>query len=343
MSLLIFGFPYNIPLPLAEGFPAKFPWTQMVNRVLLDKIDPFHYTLVCEKIEDIVSISCGRTFEEMVEERALELKNIPDIVYVMWSGGIDSSTTLLSLILNWPKEDLERVHILASYESKVEFPVFWNLLTQMFKNRIHTSYAHPEQYLQNGHIITGEHGDQIFGSDIINIAVKYFGDEAINRPWQEIMPPIYRYMFNFLSAEKFVNRYLPTLSKSLYPIRTTFEWVWWFNFTNKWQHVKHRMLLLKDWENPSITFKKVHHFFDTPKWQKWSMENPDKKIKDTLTSYKWPAKQFIVKEIKDQSYLSKPKLPSLKSVFLNKEFYPALDTDYQPLTFQQGLEYIRKP
>ena len=40
-------------------------------------------------------------------------------------------------------------------------------------------------------------------------------------------------------------------------------------------------------------YGKLVHFFDSTEFQLWSMNNPDKKIKDTLDSYKWIAKDYI--------------------------------------------------
>jgi len=53
--------------------------------------------------------------------------------------------------------------------------------------------------------------------------------------------------------------------------------------------------------------------FDTEEFQLWSMNNPDSKIKDTMTSYKWPAKDYIFDYTKDSNYRdTKLKVGSLR-------------------------------
>ena len=52
----------------------------------------------------------------------------------------------------------------------------------------------------------------------------------------------------------------------------------------------------------SAAFGNIRHFFQTDDFQRWSIANPDLKIRDSLESYKWPAKEFIYKFTKDADY-----------------------------------------
>lgn len=333
-------------LPLGPGFPRAYPWTQMVSRVLFDQIDPFHYTSVCEPISDILKMpSNTKTFGEMAEERAHSLKTLEKPIYIMYSGGIDSSSAVIAFLNTWSPEDLKRVHILASHHSAIEFPELWNVVVEKFKGRIFPSFRHPEYYCGRGYLVTGEHGDQLFGSDVIRAIVDLFGDEGIHKPWQEIMPPLYLHKFGKNFGEDnvkiFVERYEQTIGACPFPIRSAFDWIWWFNFTNKWQHVKYRLIAHKPWRDPRESMKKIKHFYDTPEWQRWSFDNHDKKIATTLDSYKLAAKEYIVKNTGFTSYMQKPKVGSLSRIFCSNEIYEAIDTDYQFLTREEVLEYIR--
>jgi hypothetical protein len=74
------------------------------------------------------------------------------------------------------------------------------------------------------------------------------------------------------------------------------------------------------------------HFFDTPEFQRWSLDNPDKKIKNTLNTYKYTAKEFIVKYTNHTDYLKKPKVGSLQFIWSNFDKNYAIDKDFNEMS-----------
>ena len=341
MGLLLYTEMFdNEDLNLLPWCPRQYPYTQSVNRVM-PGLDPFNVTLGCETIHEILQLPKNKkTYEEMAIERAVKFKELEGDIYIMYSGGVDSTTALTAFIASWSNEELQRVHILASTRSISEFPDMWNLVVEKFEGRISSSYAHVEKACKKGHVITGEHGDQIFGSDVIKKVVRYHGEEGIHASWKNKMPLVYEEMFGRQIAEKFIEVYGQTTVACPFPIKSCFDWVWWFNFTNKWQHVKYRLLAYKDWENPRDNFSKIHHFFDTPEWQRWSIDNHDQKIEDTLRSYKVAGKKFIVKHTGYIDYISKTKIGSLKFLWKNKGFYEAVDDNLNFITKEHAMEFI---
>lgn len=342
MGLLLYTNPFvddNLKLP--KWCPSVYPYTQSVNRVF-SGLDPFKYTLKCETIQDILQLPTNtKTYEEMSAQRAENLKKLDGNIYIMYSGGVDSTTAILSFILTWSKLELQRVHVLASINSISEFPEMWNMVCENFNGRIHTSYKHIEEYCEKGYIITGEHGDQVFGSDVIMRIDKLLGQEALNKSWKIYMPFVYDQIFGKEVSKEFIRKYSETIDVCPFPIETCFDWVWWYNFTNKWQHVKYRLLSYKNWNNPKQNHKKIHHFFDTPDWQRWSIDNHDKKIKDDIFSYKFTAKEYIVKHT-GYDYLNKTKKGSLRSLWNNKGFYDAIDTDFNYVSEETAMEYLNE-
>lgn len=329
-------------LPLKPAYPRIYPYTQMVNRVLLDQIDPFHCALGCESISDILKLSANnKSFEEMAEERANDMKVYDAPIYIMYSGGIDSSSALIAFLRTWSSEELKRVYVLASHHSVEEFPEFWNVIVDKFKGRILPSFRNIEYYCDRGYVVTGEHGDQLFGSDVIRNIVQMFGDEGIHKPWQDIMPDVYRKLFGPEIVADFIARYEQTLGVCPFPIKTSFDWIWWFNFTNKWQHVKYRLLAHKPWRDPKGSFNKIRHFFDTPAWQRWSIDNHDKKIGKAFLSYKRAAKEYITERSGFAGYIQKPKVGSLFQLWRSTDFYEAIDASFNYLTREQVVEHIR--
>ncbi len=329
-------------LPLKPEYPRKYPYTQMVNRVLPDQLDPFHYTLCCEPISDILKLPRNTdTFGNVAEQHAVKMKSLDEPIYIMYSGGIDSTSAVLAFLRTWSSEELQRVYILCSHHSATEFPEFWNVIVDKFRGRILPSFRHVEFYCKKGYVVTGEHGDQLFGSDVIRMIYHKFGNEGIHQPWQNIMPSIYTQTFGPDIVPDFIARYEATLSHCPFPLKSSFDWIWWFNFTNKWQHVKYRLLAHDGWENPAKNFKKIKHFYDTPEWQRWSFDNHDKKIAETYQTYKLAAKDYIVGMTGFVDYIKKPKVGSLYQIWYASKFYEAIDTSFNYLTREQAVEYIR--
>ena len=328
-------------LPLKPCYPRTYPFTQMVNRVLIDQIDPFHYTLSCESISEILRIPCNnKSFDDMVEERANDLKAGNEPIYIIYSGDIDSSSVVLAFLRTWSSDELKRVTILASHHSVDEFPEFWNIIVDKFKDRILPSFKHIEYYCERGVVVIGEHGEQIFGADMLRDIVDIYGNEGIHKPWQEIMPTVYRRILSPKIVDDFIARYEQTLHVCPFPIRTSFDWIWWFNFTNMWQHVKYRPLSLKVWHNPKESFQKIRHFYDTPAWQRWSFANHDRKIGKTYESYKIVAKEYIAKNTGFWKRMDR-QMGNLTQNWYYNETYEAIDTCFNYLTREKVVEYVR--
>ena len=347
--LLYFGG--NNPKPKELSLPSwiptsKLPWVQAVNRVNLeiaDQINPFKSIVASETIEDILKIkNVNSSFEDLAFSRAIDIKNktYNSKVYLMYSGGIDSTTALVSMINSWPKEDLERLHILMSYRSIEEFPDMWKDINRIFKGRIINSLTNTDKFLDNGYIITGELGDQVFGSDVIIPLVDLYGEQAINLPWKNNINHFYKRFFGSTfrpNVDLFVDMYSTTLDYCPFQIKTCFDFVWWFSFTNKWQLVKYRHLAQKGFSDPKNKFSHIMHFFDTPEFQRWSLDNQDKKIQNTLNTYKYTAKEFIVKYTNHTNYLKKPKVGSLQFIWSNFDKNIAIDTDFNEI----GLDDLK--
>jgi hypothetical protein len=109
-------------------------------------------------------------------------------------------------------------------------------------------------------------------------------------------------------------------------IRTLFDFWWWSNFNLKYTHVSNRLQLNS--QQPHIAKDCVKAFFDTPNFQKWSVNNHDKKIGTTWKSYKGELKQFVFNFNKDKVWFThKTKVQSLR-MGVTAQFV-IMDSNYQ--------------
>jgi hypothetical protein len=349
MGMMMF-YSHAIPLKrigLPEWIPPARPWIQSINRINVDianEINPFKYTIATETIEDIIKNEPrnNRSFGEQAEKTALEIKEKTQghNVYLMYSGGIDSTTALVAMMNTWG-HDLDRLYILMSSRSILEFPEMWHNINMTFKGRIINSIDCFDEFYKSGYIITGEHGDQVFGSDQILAATTIFGETIIHKNWKDYIHHFYNLQFNkTCNVNKLIDLFSQTTDYCPFKIVTMFDWVWWINFTNKWQLVKYRSLITRSTENLKEKYERVINFYSSPSWQKWSLDNHDQKIKNTMLSYKFPAKEYIVKNTGFIEYLKKPKVGSLQHVSKNFVRPDGLDENFNVLNINQCLEFV---
>jgi hypothetical protein len=291
--------------------------------------DCLGFELAAEKISELLSLPpLGSTFEELCNERARELRRRllasgRKYLNVMWSGGIDSTTALISLLKTWDSEELKSVRVLLSSASIEEYPRFYREhVLRKFRGRILNSTLIPyDDFLKESLLVTGELGDQLFGSDLLSSAATAgkSEDAAVRDPnWKDLAVRIFSGQLNgdADTAKRFLEVYEPITAECPHPVNSLHMFTWWWNFTQKWQHVKYRIMLYMDASMLSDCRKHMIHFFDCPRLQRWAIQNPHLKIKNTWESYKWTAKELIVDYTKDDDYRSKRKHASLKKIVL---------------------------
>lgn len=239
--------------------------------------------------------SFTESFEQVCDARANQLIDKAEAnncnINVMWSGGIDSTTALVSLLRTGRKE---RINVVLSKASIGEYPKFYRDVIAAELEKQHSVVDSPKLALNSLDInLTGEIGDQMFGSAAI---FKAFKKRKLFDRYQDYIAP------------DFIDRLSEQIKKCPIELNTTFDFLWWFNFSMKYQNVQFRI-----YPSVQMPFGSITHFFDTDEFQLWSFNNPDKKIKTTLESYKYVAKDYIYTYHQDDNYLeNKLKVGSLQ-------------------------------
>lgn len=269
----------------------------------------------------------NKTYEQLCEERAYEIASHDGQLYVFWSGGIDSTCLLVSLLKVEGISD--RITILMTKASVVEYPDFYN---KYIHKKIRCRPAESFENILGGPeiIINGEQNDQLFGSDVIGPAIQRYGFDTIIGPYNRGF---------FTSALEYIGEPLVSFYVELFeelargspiPLVSNFARMWWINFAIKWQHVYLRMLsyskrpLTTEWVR-----EKYLPFFGTEEFQLWSMNNLHNRIKNSWRSYKWPAKEVIYNFTKDENYRdNKTKRGSLQYLIVQRANAYVIDEDF---------------
>ena len=218
-------------------------------------------------------------------------------VAVMWSGGIDSTLALVCLLR--AAEDIgqrrrERLVVVLDEKSIGEYPFFHEnfinksgapgLRSERLDNQSLASVARRTDRLS----VTGELGDQLFGSDRCYAAFvpvwppppqilpeadtgsflpqqqpsyakppnpNWF-TAGLHAPWQEtLLPALEDKQLLCGSRAEWEAWIQPQLAAAPFPIRSTFDMLWWLNFSCKWQQVQ---------PLPAATSRNVASSFSSP-------------------------------------------------------------------------------
>ena len=316
-----------------------------LNISVVDRTDhikmPFNFKLYDGfQIPDIAP-NFNMSYEDCCNQRAVEIINMSrrmnKPIRVLYSGGIDSTLTLISLIKNLsPTERKERVIVALNVDSIVENPNFYY---EHIRNNFKIESSDNIGAFLTGDCIVlgGEFNDQLSGSDVVGKIYRQYDYSKITHPYSR------EYIVGWFllqgMTEDGANRWFDLIDyqiKHIAPceVNTNFDFFWWVNFCFKWQTVFFRMLARVD-ENYrkylTPDFLKEHFimFYGTPEFQMWSMTNPDKKLFSTWNTYKWEAKRVIYEFTKDQDYRdNKVKMGSLYKLFIQKKSAEAIDSNF---------------
>ncbi len=256
-----------------------------------------------------------KSFDEVCHQRAAQILAEDREIALFWSGGIDSTTALSALLMQADAADRARIFIFLRPRSISEYPYFFDNYVKILNHYIITAQRGDDYRSGTGRtfscdlgaalaaearhrlVVTGEHGDQIFGSMKL----------AENPDWIGQPAQVYLDHHDLNGHDQEIQRLNAACPV---PIRTIETMLWWWNFAVKWQEITFRGL--SDLRHPG-DFSNIRHFFQTDDFQKWSIANPDLKIRHTFESYKWPAKDFIHAFTGDEDYrVHKTKVGSLR-------------------------------
>lgn len=275
-------------------------------------------------------------------------------IYIFWSGGIDSTLIVTSFIKQLGLDKAkEKLVILLSISSVQENFIFYEKYIK--KLNFSSSYVVEKIFELDSIVVTGEYADQLFGSDL---AVGMYKQSEKTYHWND---PYDRNKFNNILGESsnktsmsildfhsdspyndidydskmaWLDLLETSVQQSGLELTTMFDYLWWLNFNFKWQSIYFRMIIRSTKESrESIneeSLKNLVYFFGDELFQKWAMKNPDKKIKDTWTSYKFPMKEYIFNFDKNKYYLdNKIKKGSLYQILNETTKAEGLNSDLE--------------
>ncbi|MEM1137240.1 MAG: hypothetical protein AAGI07_15485, partial [Bacteroidota bacterium] len=286
---------------------------------LIDRTQTIDTGLNWNIIDKIPQEATNLSFGEICKLRAEYIVgNTEGKLKLLWSGGIDSTVALISILQRLETLDqIDRLEVLYSDESIKEFPSFYQEICNRNLKKEQISSCIFDHIYPSDNIITGENGDQLFGSDKLKVPV--ITKDAF-KPYKEIL---YFLISRKLGTEKFSHQIIdylaPQIKKSSVPIKTLYDYLWWMNFSLKWQSVSMRLIHGLERTRNDLE-KNTFHFFKDALFERWSVSNHHLKIKEDWKSYKYIAKEYIFHFHKNEEYfINKEKEQSLKEVLVRNK------------------------
>lgn len=326
----------------------------------------------------------NKTFAEVTDASAIGLKyriQQGEKFALMYSGGIDSTVILAAMIKHLTVEELKSFTVCASVTSMVENLHMWE---HYIKDKMHVIDSKTVKYddlIEMGYTpITADEGDCIFGTSLGLTLYNNFDYyiESLSPAVKDRLKPlkykiasedVHYSVYADLLIKHFGIASDPTFGKLLYekyvwnaetasvPIHSLHDFFWWLIFNVKYLNCAVRGAL---YHNDRVDYRtavdKIENWYSGKDYQLWSMANNNngQKIKKTVASYKWAAREYIW-DLDNNDYYKffKLKTESLQSIVNKQDFTKSkilpqarigFTTDYEPLSVDDPTtqEYFRQ-
>lgn len=229
----------------------------------------------------------NKSFLDICIERVKEILSHNKPVYVMWSGGIDS--TFILLLLQHYANDKDQVRIYGTYNSIIESgDLFDRRLKYDFKYRIDLPSENRFSYnIEDCYFISGMCGNQLFGptDDYFSTSENALFHHTLGTPetiYEKYESNINQDLLEFLD---------PVIKNSPRKIETVNDLRWYCIFNLDWYTAlyEHRTLV------PKERAERIIPFFDTNDFQLWAMntKDPFTKIKGDPNTHRWQMREIL--------------------------------------------------
>jgi hypothetical protein len=159
-------------------------------------------------------------------------------IYIMWSGGIDSTMILVLFLMS--VVDKDQLVVVCNSDSILEYYWFWKNLVKDKTNLMSTEKL--MQYTRfnklNGIVISGEPNDGLFGGFISNKLLNYFPIDYLHYPItrSNILKTTEALGLTEQSSNCFYDLMIETKKSSPRSIESIFDFYWWYGYNFMWMH-----------------------------------------------------------------------------------------------------------
>lgn len=268
-------------------------------------------------------------------------KRLNKPLLLLYSGGVDSTAMLVSLMMSEDLNDLkDRLIVSMSVDSIQENPNFYYKYIQGNFKTI-SSLLIKDQFCSKDFIIlTGDLADMTYPYRITQDALRLYGYDMMldswrngnlyNKWWADSKKKTELTARDLLQKDIWWELLSDNANHAPCEVKTNFDLFWWSYFNLQWQNFYFGYTLAK---LPNIDANLVDDYYKVfyagEHFQKWSMMVGRYEYRDD--DYKPQAKDFIYRYTKDRDYFSrKGKKVSLPKIMVFSSYYNKnITADYQ--------------
>ncbi len=264
--------------------------------------------------------------DAVMYDAARKIYNQGRPVYLLWSGGIDSTAAAVALLQHRNSYDPPVTFVFNEHSVEEYSDFALRLYSSHYFCHDSSHYRFLKYLPPDGILTSGDCGDQLQGSRrMLQLNMPF------NEPYQSIynvpedqllynydsLPPALQQRYSISDVYRHLINLLPyVVEQAPLNIVTVFDLFWYLNWRFKYHHVRWKILTYVDgtaWR-PDLV-KRYNPFYNTPAFQHWSVLNhwSDKHLGNE-PSYKWALKEYIVRYTKDSTYRLKRKESSMPRI-----------------------------
>lgn len=301
----------------------------------------------CQPTQYPMPVAKQISFADAADSFGQDISNEIDngkTIYLLWSGGLDSTSVAVSVLKNIKPYQREKLIIVCSDVSRKENPMFYHNFVRHYTQMDFDNFNPANIDLYNSLILDGEGGDQTFGSSAANKFLSIY-PEKIYEPWEKNIDFI-RNNWKLRSEtdeswDLFMNMLKTTITKGTARVETVHDFFWWVNFNFKIDGVMFRtsLGLGEDVADEDFEYYAKHtlrRMFVSEKMQQWSMTaGAEGKIGNARKTVKLGARQYIYEFDRNEYYYrEKRKEFSLRLDYASSKYF-AIDKDYRRYSFEE--------
>jgi hypothetical protein len=263
----------------------------------------------------------GDSIESIADRFCKETMQSGRVPYLAWSGGIDSTTILVSLLKVASQDFLKKLVVLHNATSIIENPYFYNryIDQKLQTQEISTFEITPHNY-NNIIVLDGQCGNQCLTGMSISINAYYSNFDLFDRDWKTIDNFSTQVPQVPILSEFSIELIKESINYSPVPINTVYDFLWWAAFNFRFDHgLLDKVLIytkhLDRLQTQTFYNQGLYRFYAQPEMQSWSMSTVnERRVKTRTHSPKWHAKNYIYEfDHNDLWYSTKKEEPSITS------------------------------
>lgn len=285
------------------------------------------------KSNPLYAIPTLRTIDDkltdLYDARAIEIFNHAKLqnkkICIMWSGGIDSTSILVSFLKNLSHSDYEILNVILTSTSILENLNFYSkFISEKLKCLHYFNIEMSDQFLDKNIIIHGDPGDCLFGPNM-NMYRAFIASGTHKMKWKEHLPTMKEELNKIadtvMSHNNFGDWYVDKVTNNLIDskqddyVSSISDWWWWAYFNFRWEFSCQRpFFYLRNFSSVHpISQHNVNEFakntfFNTEKFQLWSYSNLKLQVDQDVKNHKKEIKEYIFHFDQDEIFKNKDKV-----------------------------------